>query len=56
MLRSPKKSISLVNAACMTLGVPATTGHVAVSIVFSTNVGMCVMHGKKMYCSAFFSW
>jgi hypothetical protein len=32
MLRSAKKSFSLVNAAFITLGVPETTGHDAVSM------------------------
>ena len=48
MLRSAKKSVSLVNAARITLGVPDTTGQLAVSIWLTMNVGMCVIDGKKM--------
>ena len=36
MSRSPKKSVSFVNAERTTLGVPATTGQDAVSMTFST--------------------
>ncbi len=43
-----KKSISLVNAALITFGAPATIGQLVESIVPATNVGMCVMQGKKM--------
>src|SRR6185436_17291180 len=43
MPRSAKKSVSFVKAARMTLGVPETTGHDVLSIVFSTNVGTCVI-------------
>ena len=46
-----KKSISLVNAARMTFGAPATMGQLVESCVPATNVGMCVMHGKKMKSS-----
>ena len=51
MPRTLKKSISLVKAAFITSGTPATMGHEALSIVLATKLGTCVMHGKKMYFS-----
>jgi hypothetical protein len=48
MPRSAKKSVSFVKAARMTLGVPDTTGHDAVSIVLTLYVGTWVIAGKKM--------
>ena len=48
MPRSAKKSVSFVNAARITFGVPETTGQLAVSIWFTMNVGTWVIAGKKM--------
>lgn len=55
MPRVAKKSTSLVKAAFITSGVPATIGQDALSIVSSTKLGTCVRIGKKMYVSGFFS-
>ena len=49
MPRCAKKSTSLVKAAFITLGAPATIGHDALSIAFFTKLGTCVRIGKKMY-------
>ena len=48
MPRWAKKSVSLVNAALITSGVPATIGHEALSTVSMTKLGTCVRIGKKM--------
>ena len=49
--RCAKKSVSLVKAAFMTSGAPATIGHDAVSMTLFRPAGTCVMQGKKMYLS-----
>ena len=51
MPRSAKKSTSLVNAAFMTSGAPATIGHDAVSISLVEARRHVREHGKKMYFS-----
>ena len=48
MPRSAKKSTSLVKAAFITSGVPATIGHDVLSCVSSTKLFTCVRIGKKM--------
>jgi len=55
MPRVAKKSTSLVKAAFITSGTPATMGHVVLSIVSATKFGTCVRMGKKMYLSGFLS-
>ncbi len=51
MPRSAKKSVSLVNAAFMTSGAPATIGHDAVSISLFRPGTTWVTQGKKRYFS-----
>ena len=53
--RDAKKSTSLVNAAFMTSGHPATMGQLALSIVSTTQLFTCVSIGKKMSLSGRFS-
>jgi hypothetical protein len=48
MPRVAKKSTSLVKAAFMTSGAPATMGQLALSIVSDTKEFTCVRMGKKM--------
>ena len=55
MPRVAKKSTSLVKAAFITSGAPATIGQLALSIVSATNEVTWVRIGKKMYVSGFFS-
>ncbi len=55
MPRVAKKSTSLVKAAFITSGAPATMGQLALSIVSTTKLCTWVRMGKKMYLSGFFS-
>jgi hypothetical protein len=48
MPRVAKKSTSLVKAAFITSGTPATMGQLVLSITFSPKLGTCVRMGKKM--------